>query len=299
MEKVSKHHEKLMQLASRDDVIRIGTVRTLTSDKSFLIGTGCRGTCVYLGLDNNNKPVAVKRILIDETKECLQRFREEVELLDLLKSKRSEHIVSYLHFELGNLFSYVILDLCEETLADFVKRNNKNYLETCGPVIIKEILTGLLALHSGENKILHRDLKPENILVDRHGHMRLADFGISKILGNNQTTIKTGIKGTPGWIAAESLPQKGEMEGRFKRKSDIQVVGMVSFYVLTKGEHPFGDTYRRTSNIIDGNPVDLEMLTNATARDFVEWLIQHNPKDRPYAEEALKHCFLPPNPGMF
>ena len=201
------------QLTSSHDVQRIGTVRTLTLDKSFLIGTGCRGTCVYLGiLDNHNdNPVAVKRILT-ETKECLERLDNEVKLLKLLMSKRSEHIVSYLHFELGNPFSYVILDLCEETLADFVKRKNKNYLKTWGPVIIKEILTGLLALHSGKNKILHMDLKPENILVDIHGHMRLADFGISKILGNDQTTIETGSKGTPGWMAAESLPKDGEVD---------------------------------------------------------------------------------------
>ena len=298
MAKVSKHHDKLMQLALRDDVERIGTVRTLTSDKSFSIGKGCNGTCVYLGIDNNNKPVAVKRMLI-ETGECLQRLYKEIEVLNLLKSKRSENIVSYLHFVLGNPFSYVILDLCEETLADFVKRKDQNYLETQGPVIIKEILTGLLALHSGKNKILHMDLKPENILVDSDGHMRLTDFGISKILGENQTTIETGSKGTPGWMAAESFPKEGEKKGRFKRKSDIQVAGMISFYVLTKGGHPFGDRYHRTSNIIDGNPVDLKKLTNATARDFVERLIQHNPKDRPYAEEALKRCSLRPIPGMF
>ena len=296
MGKVSKHRDKLKQLASRDDVERVGTVQTLTSDKSFLIGTGCHGTCVYLGLDNNNKPVAVKRILT-ETGEHLQRLHKELKLLDLLKSKRSEHLVNYLHFELGNPFSYVILDLCEETLADFVKRKDKNYLETQAPVIIKEILTGLLALHSGRNKIVHMDLKPENILVDIHRHMRLGDFGISKILCNNQTTIKTVSKGTPGWMAAESFPKEGEKEGRFKRKSDIQVVGMISFYVLTKGKHPFGDTYHRTSNIIDGNPVNLERLTNAAARDFVKWLIQHSPKDRPYAEEALQHPFLQSNAG--
>ena len=298
MEKVRKHHDKLMQLALSNDVERIGTVRTLTSDKSFLIGTGCNGTCVYLGIDDNKNPVAVKRILI-ETDERFQSLQTEVQLLDLLKSKRSEHIVKYRHFELGNPFSYIILDLCEETLAHLVKRKDKHYLETQAPVIIKEILTGLHALHSGENKVLHMDLKPENILVDSDGHMRLADFGISKILGNNQTTIQTGSKGTPGWMAAESLPKEGEKKGRFKRKSDMQVVGMISFHVLTKGEHPFGDTYHRTSNIIDGNPVHLEKLKNETARNFVERMIQHNPKDRPYAEEALKHPFLQSDTGMF
>ena len=298
MDKVRKHRDKLKLLASEDHVERIGTVRTCTSDNSFLIAQGSHGTCVYLGIDDDGNPVAVKRILTATTAH-LQNVEEEAQLLDLLKTKSSRHIASYRHLELGNPFSYVILDLFEETLADLVKRSDKSYLETQGPIIIKEILTGLLALHSGERKVLHRDLKPENILVDSDGHMHLADFGISKILGDNQTTIETGSKGTPGWMAAESIPKEGEEEGRFKRKSDIQVVGMISFHVLTKGEHPFGDTYRRTSNIIDGKPVDLELLTNAPARDFVERLIQHNPKDRPYAEEALKHCFLQPNTGMF
>ena len=299
MEKlVSKHHDKLMQLALRDDVERIGTVRTCTSDNSFLIAQGSHGTCVYLGIDDDDNPVAVKRVLTS-TKAYSLSVEKEAEHLRLLQSRRSEYIVNYRHFELGNPFSYVIIDLCEDNLVDFVQQNDKGYLETQGPVLITEILTGLSILHSGQEKILHMDLKPENILVDSGGHMRLADFGISKILGNNQTTIKTGSKGTPGWMAAESLPKKSDQEGRFKRKSDIQVVGMISFYVLTKGEHPFGDTYRRTSNIIDGKPVDLEKLTNATARDFVEWLIQHSPKHRPYAEEALQHRFLQSNTGMF
>ena len=297
MEKVKKHHDKLKQLALRDDVERIGTVRTLTSDTSFLIGTGSNGTCVYLGIDTDNgNPVAVKRILI-ETEDRLQSVHKEIQLLDLLKSKRSEHIVNYRHFVIGNPFSFVILDLCEESLADLVKRSDQSYLETRGPEIIKEILTGLCVLHSGDNKILHMDLKPENILVDSDGHVRLADFGISKILGNNQTTINTGSKGTLGWMAAESFPKEGETEGRFKRKSDIQVVGMISFHVLTKGGHPFGDQYRRTSNIIDGKPVDLEKLTNVAARSFVELLIKHNPKERPYAEDALEHHFLQSNTG--
>ena len=76
----------------------------------------------------------------------------------------------------------------------------------------------------GKKKFYTGILKPENILVDSDGHMRLADFGINKILDHNQTTIKTGSKGTPGWLAAESLPKEGEKKGKFNKKSDIQVV---------------------------------------------------------------------------
>ena len=202
MEKVRKHHDKLKLLASRDVVERIGTVRTCTSDNSFMIAQGSHGTCVYLGIDYDDNSTKAHSLSVEK----------EAEHLCLLKSRRSEYIVNYRHFELGNPFSYVILDLYEESLVDFVQRNEKGYLETHGPVIITEILNGLCTLHSGQERILHMDLKPENILVDNCGHMRLADFGISKILGNNQTTIKTGSKGTPGWMAAESLPKDGEVD---------------------------------------------------------------------------------------
>ena len=298
MEKSKKHGDKLKLLKSKSDLDRIGPVRTSFSGNHFMIGEGCFGTCVFLGIDDDDNPVAVKRILT-QTAARLESVENEVKLLDQLKLKRSEHIVTYRHFLTVQPFSYIILDLCEVTLADYVQANNKGYLERRGPTIIKQILTGLHALHSGEIRILHMDLKPENILVDNKGHMRLADFGLSRILGKNQTTLLTGSKGTPGWMAVESLPRQDQSgkKARFKRKSDIQVAGMISFYVLTNGGHPFGDINHRTGNIKDGKPVDLEKLTNSLARKFVSWLIEHDSKKRPYAEEALGHSYLQPNSG--
>ena len=296
IEKFKKYGEKLKLLKSKTDVEIVGPVKTSFATDDFMIGQGSFGTTVFLGLDDNDNPVAVKRILT-QTAACLLKVEKEAEHLDLLQLKRSKHIVSYRHFESGNPFSYLILDLCEEDLADFVMSNSKDYLQRQGPVIIKEILTGLHALHSGAKKILHMDLKPENILVDCDGHMRLADFGLSQILDRDQTSLQTGSKGTPGWMAAESLPKQGE-KPRFKRKSDVQVVGMVSFYVLTQGLHPFGDVNHRTANIHDGKPVDLkEYLSNSAAREFISWLIQHDPKDRPYVEDALEHPYVKWNSG--
>ena len=128
MEKVIKYRDKLKLLASKQDVERIGTVRTYTSDNSFLIGQGSHGTCVYLGIDDDGSPVAVKRILT-ATGAHLQNVEKEVQLLDLLKMKRSKHIAIYRHFEIGNPFSYVILDLFEETLADLSSEVTKAILK--------------------------------------------------------------------------------------------------------------------------------------------------------------------------
>ena len=66
----------------------------------------------------------------------------------------------------------------------------------------------------------------------------------------------------------------------------------MAFYILTKGEHPFGSAPDRLRNLLDGKPVGLNALQDHAARDFISWMLSHDPKDRPTAEEALKHPYL-------
>ena len=88
-------------------------------------------------------------------------------------------------------------------MKEYVQSHNVFHLRQQGPRIIKEILLGLKFLH--DKRILHRDLKPSNILVDLKGHLKLADFRLSRVLGGDETTIKTNAKGTRGWMPAEVI----------------------------------------------------------------------------------------------
>ena len=74
---------------------------------------------------------------------------------------------------------------------------------------------------------------------------------------------------------------------------------MVAFYTLTKGEHPFGKEADRQRNLFDGNPVYLNNLEDPAAKDFISWMLKHDPKDRPTAKEALKHPYLQPMKKQF
>jgi serine/threonine-protein kinase/endoribonuclease IRE1 len=71
------------------------------------------------------------------------------------------------------------------------------------------------------------------------------------------------------------------------------VAGMVAFYILTKGEHPFGEEPDRLRNLLDGNPVYLDKLEDKpAAKKLISWMLSYEPKDRPSAQEALKHPYL-------
>ena len=71
---------------------------------------------------------------------------------------------------------------------------------------------------------------------------------------------------------------------------------MVAFYILTKGEHPFREkpSKDRLRNLLDGKPVGLDKLKDDAANDLISLMKNHDLKDRPSADEALKHPYLQP-----
>ena len=68
---------------------------------------------------------------------------------------------------------------------------------------------------------------------------------------------------------------------------------MIAFYILTKGQHPFGESEQVPTNLLAENPVNLKMLDgHLFAKDLISWILSHDPKERPSAEEALQHPYL-------
>ncbi|XP_028395304.1 uncharacterized protein LOC114519378 [Dendronephthya gigantea] len=262
-------------------------IQAFVADKQFRIGDGGY-SCVYVGLMKDGSEVAVKRMVLQKWDKVAEN---EMEIMSLLKTENSPFIVSYRYFHRDENFIHLIVDLCEETLTELVGSHTIEQLQEQGPRMIKEILSGLEFLHG--KGILHRDLKPSNILVDIEGSMRLADFGISRILKGDETAVATDAKGTEGWIPPEVIEAGEKQEkGPFKKKSDVHVAGMIAFYVLTKGEHPFGSRLDRTKNVLKGNSVNLKKLGDRKARKFVSQLINHKIDKRPYADEALRDSFV-------
>jgi len=232
-------------------------------------------------------------------------------------------------------FLYIALELCQASLADVISKPNQfRELAQAGernlPDVLYQITSGLCHLH--DLRIVHRDLKPQNILVNmsKNGYPRLlvSDFGLCKKLDGGQSSFgatTAHAAGTSGWRAPEllldddapgapssmtltdpgsSLPSgsgmglTGPNSRRVTRAIDIFSLGLVFFYVLTKGNHPFdcGDRYMREVNIRKGayNLDLLEALGDFAfeARDLIGSMLNANPKDRPPVREVMSHPFF-------
>lgn len=110
--------------------------------------------------------------------------------------------------------------------------------------IVPQICDALQFAH--DQGIVHRDIKPENVLLDRRGRVKVADFGLAKLVGVESETTLGGavigsptltdagkVMGTPNYMAPEQREHPSEVDHR----ADIYAVGVV-FYQMLTGELP-------------------------------------------------------------
>ena len=146
------------------------------------IGEGYLGNVKLVRDKMNNKIYAMKKINIRAIIRNSQLFHIKTEK-DILSMNTNNIWQIKLNYSfIDNDYLYFIIDYCPGgDLLNFL--DNKDTLtEEEAKFYIAEIILGVDALH--KNKCIHRDIKPENIFIDKYGHLKIGDFGLS-ILSNN------------------------------------------------------------------------------------------------------------------
>jgi len=205
-----------------------------------VVGEGAMGV-VYLANDREiERPVAIKTLRA--MSEASGAARSDLEARFLKEAKlagRLQHPNVVTVYEVGREqdTSFIAMEYVDgEPLNRVAARGEE--LDTAARVeIVRQVAQALQ--HAHERGVLHRDIKPGNILVTRDRRVKVADFGIGKLLsGGTGDLTRTGqMLGSPAYMSPEQI--RGE---RLDGRSDLFSLGVV-FYELLTGSRPFpGDS---------------------------------------------------------
>ena len=206
-----------------------------------IIGQGGMGAVYKARQKELDRIVAVKILppAIGQSEAFSNRFAREAKALAKLNHAG---IVTIYEFGQADGLYYILMEFVDGVnLAQLMKTGRISPREALA--IVPQICDALQFAH--DQGIVHRDIKPENILLDRLGRVKVADFGIAKLIGADEfaaSSFASGevlltevgkIMGTPQYMAPEQIDHPSEVDHR----ADIYALGVV-FYQMLTGELP-------------------------------------------------------------
>ncbi|ORY11917.1 kinase-like domain-containing protein [Clohesyomyces aquaticus] len=158
---------------------------------------------------------------------------------------------------------YMVMDFVEGGELFSLLRKSQRFPNPVAKFYAAEVTLALDYLH--QQNIIYRDLKPENLLLDRHGHLKITDFGFAKEVPD----ITWTLCGTPDYLAPEVVASKG-----YNKSVDWWSLGILIFEMLC-GFTPFwdgGSPMKIYENILKGR-VKYPPYIHPDAQDLLQKLI--------------------------
>ncbi|MEK6642482.1 MAG: serine/threonine-protein kinase [Planctomycetota bacterium] len=194
---------------------------------------------------STNRPVAIKLLrhgpLAGEAERA--RFQRE---LNVIARLRHPNIVSVFMGGVVDGQHWFSMECIEEaeSLDDYLLLKQPSLREFI--VLFEQVVRAIAYAH--QQAVIHRDIKPSNVLVDCHGIPRVVDFGLAKIMNNEETSDDLSqhgqILGTLPYLSPEQITHGS---GQVDVRSDVYAMG-VMLYKLLAGRFPYS---------IDGTPEDI------------------------------------------
>lgn len=200
-----------------------------------MIGRGGMGTVykAYQPLLDRHVAIKVLPSKLSEDQEFLKRFYREAKTLAGLSHP---NIVAIYDMGRENGQIYFVMEFIEGvTLRKMIESRKLSPEEALG--IVPQLCGALEYAHT--KGVVHRDIKPENIMLDQNGQVKIADFGLARIVRGDtfveSITKSNEIMGTYDYMAPEQRVRSKDVDHRV----DIYSIGVV-FYEMLTGELPIG-----------------------------------------------------------
>lgn len=276
-----------------------------------VIGSGSFGTIFHVRDRGNQRKFAVKVMARHHYEVRGMGKQIDTEISAMQRANRACYDpgwsrVVQLHGNVEeNGFIFLMLELCVHgNLAQQMANSPAGIKEAAAARCARHLFQGLRDIHSAG--IIHRDIKPENLLLTTNGVLKISDFGWAADVHD----APTGFAGTFETMAPEILKQKTHTTA-----VDMWAAGAVLYHMVTGkkllrvniGNGATGQSHSdpqaaaciRRDRVL--KEIDNRCPPSARSRpkhvsedcwDLICTLLEHNPRRRPTAEEALQHPWL-------
>ncbi|BFI32270.1 hypothetical protein MPTK2_4g04280 [Marchantia polymorpha subsp. ruderalis] len=278
-------HRVAVEQGSR--TFTLAEIKAATKDFHTMIAEGGFGP-VYYGKLADGQEVAVK-VHKGSGSQGATEFFMEVDLLSRIHHRNLVSLVGHCQESQEQILVYAYMK--KGTVRDHLygggRRGSLDWRTRLE--IASDSARGLAYLHTGcQPPIIHRDVKSNNILLDDKMRAKVADFGISKVHGDDQTAVETRIKGTIGYLDPEYFSTQ-----RLTAKSDVYSFGVVLLEIVT-GRPPI-EKNSHLKDMVQGclRDIDMKAIADPALEGdyYIEamWKVvelglqclENDPKDRP------------------
>jgi NIMA (never in mitosis gene a)-related kinase len=196
------------------------------------IGKGSFGTVAKVRRKADGKVLVWKELVYKRMND--REKNQLVTEVNILRELKHPHIVRYydriIDKAQGRIF--IVMEYCEGgDIGHLIKRCKQKRDYIGEDVIWKIFFQVVLALKECHRKpsgrILHRDIKPGNVFLDASYNVKLGDFGLARIFGENSVYAQTHV-GTPYYMSPEQIN-----EACYDEKSDIWSLGCLLYEIVT------------------------------------------------------------------